>query len=802
MKVCIAEKPSVAQDIAKVIGATGGGRSLGYFEGNGYFVTWVFGHLCELKEPHDYKPFWRQWSMYDLPIIPEKFGIKLKDDNGVKRQFEIISRLVEQSDEVINCGDAGQEGELIQRWVLLKTGLERPVRRLWISSLTEEAIREGFEHLREGSDFDKLYAAGNARAIGDWLLGMNATRAFTLRYGRNKQVLSIGRVQTPTLALIVQRQNEIQNFVPEKYWELKTKYRDTTFSAVKGKFNRNEEATTVLEQIRGTNFVITDVQTKDGSESAPQLFDLTSLQVECNKKFGFSAEETLKVIQGLYEKKLSTYPRVDTRYLSEDIYPKVPQILSGLSPYANLISPILSGPVKKSKKVFDNGKVTDHHAIIPTGIAPSPGLMRNEKLVYDLIARRFIANFYPDSKISTTTVLAEAGDRVGFKCVGKQILSAGWRSVYDKVQSAEDEKVSDNVDDEIVMPTFVVGESGEHFPLLQEKLTQAPKPYTEGTLLKAMETAGRQVEDEELRLLMKENGIGRPSTRAAIIETLCRRKYVVREKKNLVPTVTGVQLIGLIKDELLKSVELTGKWEKKLRMIERGEYSAAEFIDEMRGMVTEVIASVVNDRTGGRVDVVEAQTDSPKKGVKTPRKQSASSDEMLCPRCGKPILKGRQAWGCSGYKDGCTVIVPFELYGKKLTENQVRSLLKRGETPNVKGLVVGDEKTEGKLAFDSSFSIVFRRSEGKEMDLSQLKCPMCGGQMLRGRAAWGCANFKQGCHFVVPFVFMGKSLTATHLSVLTKKKRTGVISGFVDSMGKKVSGRIVLGEDGSLRLEP
>lgn len=805
MRVCIAEKPSVAQDIAKVIGATGGGRSQGYFEGNGYYVTWVFGHLCELKEPHDYKPFWKSWNKYDLPIMPERFGIKLKNDKGVERQFNTIKYLVEKSDEVINCGDAGQEGELIQRWVLLKTGINRPMRRLWISSLTEEAIREGFDNLRNGSDFDRLYSAGNARAIGDWLLGMNATRAFTLTYGKDRQVLSIGRVQTPTLALIVQRYNEIQNFVPETYWELKTKYRGVTFSSTRGRFGKKEEAEAALQTIVGTDFRVTDVQTKEGNEAPPQLFDLTSLQVECNRKYAFSADDTLKIVQSLYEKKLSTYPRVDTRYLSDDIYPKVPQILSGIAPYRAYVEPLLGQKMKKSKKVFDNSKVTDHHAIIPTGVAPKSDLPRNEKLVYDLIARRFIANFYADSRVSTTTVMGRAAD-VEFKCTGKQILSAGWRVLYEKQRQSDDEP--NESDEDFALPAFGVGESGPHEPGLQEKQTQAPKPYTEGTLLKAMETAGKQVEDEELRLLMKENGIGRPSTRAAIIETLCKRRYIVRERKNLTPTVTGLQLISLIKNELLKSVELTGKWEKKLREIEKGTQDPAQFLDEMRQMVTQVVSEVVNDRSGVRVDVVQEQqrkgkkTTTPATESKAEREPKAKKEEVfVCPRCGKPILKGKSAWGCSGYRDGCTVIVPFEVYGKKLTDAQVRSLFKKSETGNIKGLVVNGEPTEGKLAFDSSFSIVIRPAADKTPDVSQLQCPTCGSPLLTGKTAWGCSGYASGCSFRVPFAFMGKALTATHLGVLVKKRKTGVINGFKTPEGRKFSGRLVLGEDGQLKVE-
>jgi DNA topoisomerase-3 len=803
MKLCIAEKPSVAGDIASVLGAKN--RNSGFYEGNGYCVTWVFGHLCELKEPHDYKAYWRSWSLYDLPIIPESFGIKLKDDDGVRRQFDIIKALVARAEEVINCGDAGQEGELIQRWVLQLAGVKCPIKRLWISSLTEESIREGFANLKDSAEFDKLYAAGSARAIGDWLLGMNATRAFTLKYGRDRQVLSIGRVQTPTLSLIVQRFNEIKYFVPEPYWELKTLYRGVTFSVTKGRYSKREEAEAALSKIVGSDFEVTDVQIKEGSEAPPRLFDLTALQVECNKKYAFSADETLKIIQLLYEKKLTTYPRVDTTYLSDDIYPKVPDILRGMQPYAALIAPLLQGKLKKSKKVFDNSKVTDHHAIIPTGVTPTSSLSRNEKLVYNLVALRFIANFYPDAKISTTTVMGVANE-VEFKCSGKQILSPGWRSVYG--QKKQNEEESNDSDEEQVMPSFVKGERGAHEPSLQEKQTQPPKPYTEATLLRAMETAGKQVEDEELRDLMKDNGIGRPSTRAAIIETLFKRHYIVKNRKNLEPTIVGIQLIGLIRQELLKSVELTGLWERNLRMIEKGSFSTTQFMDDMRHMVSETIAMVNADNSGVRIDTVDiedvASKESKKANKQTVKTKDKETDDDLfvCPRCQRPVLKGKSAWGCSGFREGCTVVVPFEVMGKKLTAAQAKALFAKGETGVIKGLVQNGETVSGKLAFDSGFSIILKPAEGKSgVDVSTLACPLCGGKMLEGKNAWGCCNYTKGCRFVVPYEYMGKRLTSTQLSVLCKKRRTGVINGFVDAAGAKVSGRLVVGDDGMLTLE-
>ena len=702
MIVCIAEKPLVAQDIAKILGAHT--KKEGYIEGNGYQVTWTFGHLCTLKEPHDYTPNWKSWSLSSLPMIPPRFGIKVKEHNpSIEKQFHIIEQLMQNADEIINCGDAGQEGELIQRWVMQKAGARCPVKRLWISSLTEEAIRDGFAKLKDQADFQSLYEAGLSRAIGDWLLGMNATRLYTIKYGQNKQVLSIGRVQTPTLALIVNRQLEIANFQPKQYWELKTNYRDTTFSALirksdeeiaaeeeknggKKKIIENpgidpianrEEGEALVERIKDLPFVVTRVSKKDGREFAPRLFDLTSLQVECNKKFAYSADETLKLIQSLYEKKVATYPRVDTTFLSDDIYPKCPGILKGLRDYEVLTAPLNGSTLPKSKKVFDNSKVTDHHAIIPTGVY-AQNLTDMERRVYDLIARRFIAVFYPDCKISTTTVMGEV-DKIEFKVSGKQILEPGWRVVFAKdVKETTEEKEEE---DENVLPVFVKGESGPHVPDLNEKWTQPPRPYTEATLLRAMETAGKLVDNDELRDALKENGIGRPSTRAAIIETLFKRNYIRKERKNLIATPTGVELVQLIHEELLKSAELTGIWEKKLREIERKTYDARQFLEELKQMVSEIVMSVLSDNTNRRItiqDAVAAQAEE--KAKKEPKKRerkpsvpkekkpkatpaatsltTANADSLVgqpCPLCGKgTIIKGKTAYGCSEWKNGCT----------------------------------------------------------------------------------------------------------------------------------------------------
>lgn len=705
MIVCIAEKPSVARDIADVLGARQ--KKEGYIEGNGYQVTWTFGHLCTLKEPHEYTPAWKAWSLSSLPMIPPRFGIKLIEDPGIKKQFQTIERLMQAADEIINCGDAGQEGELIQRWVMQKAGARCPVKRLWISSLTEEAIREGFAKLKDQTEFQSLYEAGLSRAIGDWLLGMNATRLYTLKYGQNRQVLSIGRVQTPTLALIVNRQQEIEHFVPKQYWELKTVYRNTTFSAIVRKSDEElaEEAAqnlaspsakktankedanrgippitdettgkALLERISQTPFTVTDISLKKGTEAPPRLFDLTSLQVECNKKFAYSADMTLQLIQSLYEKKVATYPRVDTTFLSDDIYPKCPKILEGLKDYTALTTPLAGKTLIKSKKVFDNSKVTDHHAIIPTGVQPR-GLTDMEKNVFDLIARRFIAAFYPDCKYSTTTVIGEA-DSIEFKVSGRQILDPGWRVVFGKGPNNE----AKEGEEESALPAFTKGESGPHTPALNEKWTQPPKPYTEATLLRAMETAGKLVDNEELRDALKENGIGRPSTRAAIIETLFKRHYIRKERKNLIATPTGVELIELIHEELLKSAELTGIWEKKLREIERHSYDAKQFLDELKQMVGEIVHSVLSDNTNRRVSITveeparkTAAKEAPKKKKTTTTKRAkkaVKTDNVLpegdaiigmkCPLCGKgTILKGKTAYGCSEWKNGCTFRKPF-----------------------------------------------------------------------------------------------------------------------------------------------
>ncbi|WP_024990268.1 DNA topoisomerase 3 [Segatella albensis] len=685
MIVCIAEKPSVAKDIARILGATTSHD--GYMEGNGYQVTWTFGHLCELKEPDDYTPMWKRWSLAALPMIPPRFGIKLINDDGIKRQFGIIEKLYSQADEIINCGDAGQEGELIQRWVMQKAQVKCPVKRLWISSMTDEAIKQGFQELKEEDKYQSLYLAGLSRAIGDWILGMNATRLYTLKYGQNRQVLSIGRVQTPTLALIVNRQKEIDNFKPEPYWVLATIYRDTQFTATKGKFTSKEEGEKAFETIAGKPFCVTSVQKKKGSEAPPHLYDLTSLQVECNKKFGYSAEMTLNTVQSLYEKKVTTYPRVDTQYLSDDIYPKCPNILNGLSQTKIGSQPIYLEPIKnlaalgkkltKSKKVFDTSKVTDHHAIIPTGVSPV-GLTNIEQNVFDLIAKRFIAVFYPDCKFSTTTVIGKVED-IEFKVSGKEILEPGWRVIYQKEVKQDDDEDNKKGDEERTLPTFTKGESGEHTPTLTEKQTTPPKYYTEATLLRAMETAGKFVEDETLRAALKENGIGRPSSRAGIIETLFKRHYIRRERKNLVATPTGIELIDTIHEELLKSCELTGIWEKKLRDIEHGTYDPAQFISELKVQINEIVKDVLSDNSNRHVTVLsEEDLKVKKKTSKKTRKKSSKDKEssnsptvklepndsiigQVCPICGKgKIIKGKTAYGCSNWKNGCTFRLPFK----------------------------------------------------------------------------------------------------------------------------------------------
>lgn len=669
MIVCIAEKPSVARDIARIIGATASRD--GFMEGNGYQVTWTFGHLCTLKEPDDYTPMWKRWSLSALPMIPQRFGIKLIEDRGIEKQFAVIEKLMKDADGIINCGDAGQEGELIQRWVMQKAGATCPVRRLWISSMTDEAIREGFQTLKDQKDYQSLYLAGLSRAIGDWLLGMNATRLYTLKYGQNSQVLSIGRVQTPTLALIVNRQKEIENFKPEAYWVLSTVYRDTTFTATKGKFSSKEEGEKSFAAIADKPFTVTSVQKKNGTEAPPHLYDLTSLQVDCNKKFSMSAEMTLNIIQSLYEKKLTTYPRVDTQYLSDDIYPKCDATLRGLRGYEQLTQPLIGTKLKKSKKVFDSSKVTDHHAIIPTGV-PAMNLSDMERNVYDLVTRRFISVFYPDCKFATTTVLGQVED-VEFKVTGKTILDAGWRNVYAKdVQAQADADEVKNNDEERTLPPFVQGESGQHVPCLTEKWTTPPKFYTEADLLRAMETAGKFVDDEELRAALKVNGIGRPSSRAGIIETLFKRRYIKRERKNLIATPTGVELIDIIREELLKSCELTGIWEKKLRDIEHGKYDAGRFIEELKLQIDEIVRDVLADGTNRRITIMTEEDMKKKmapKAKNTPKAKPAPKPKApaavkiaapsVCPLCGATVVKGKTAYGCSRWREGCTWRQPF-----------------------------------------------------------------------------------------------------------------------------------------------
>lgn len=705
MKVCIAEKPSVARDIAEVIGAKQ--RKDGYYEGNGYQVTWTFGHFCTLKEPQDYTDQWKFWRLEDLPMIPSSFGIKLIENAGVQKQFKIIEQLVQHSEEVINCGDAGQEGELIQRWVLLKAQCTAPVKRLWISSLTEEAIREGFQRLKDADQYNNLYAAGSARAIGDWLLGMNATRLFTKKFAMGKTVLSIGRVQTPTLAMIVARQKEINAFVSEEYWELKTLYREVEFTATIDRIKILDRAEKGLAYLKEHPFEVTSFERKEGKEGNPKLFDLTALQVEANKKYAYSADDTLKYIQNLYEKKLVTYPRVDTTYLSEDLHPKIQGIMQDLTPYAALTAPILAKPIPKLKTVFDDKKVTDHHAIIPTGVYPS-NIGLEEKRIYDLVARRFIAAFYPECKIANTTVLGKVG-QVEFKVTGKQILEPGWKEVYandvaPKKEGEEEEKI---------LPVFEVGESGPHTPRIHQGKTTPPKAFTEATLLRAMETAGKQVDDDEMRELLKDNGIGRPSTRANIIETLFRRKYIEKRKKNIFATQTGMDLIDTIQTELLKSPELTGIWERKLRLIEKGEYAMDTFKQELIQMVIDLTIEVKTANykviivRPDQPEVAEKEKEEkPKKEAKPKEaKKAVAIEEQQCPKCkSHPLKKGNTAYGCANFRV-CGFKVPFEIFGKKLTDKQMTDLLTKGKTGKIKGWKVpgtsGD--TEGKLILNAAF---------------------------------------------------------------------------------------------------
>ncbi len=737
-------------------------------EGNGYQVTWTFGHLCELKEPHEYTPAWKRWDIWSLPMIPPRFGIKLKDDEGVKAQFAIIEKLMQAADSIINCGDAGQEGELIQRWVMQKAGAKCPVQRLWISSMTDEAIREGFQQLKDQQAYQSLYIAGLSRAIGDWLLGMNCTRLYTMKYGQNRQILSVGRVQTPTLALIVRRQLEINNFKPEPYWVLSTIYRDTTFTAMKGKFTSKEEGEQAFALIEGRPFEVTKVEKKEGKEQPPQLYDLTSLQVDCNRKFGYSAEMTLNLIQSLYEKKYTTYPRVATQYLSDDIYPKCPQTLNGLyqvkfngvAPYAEFIRPIGGKPLKKTKRVFDTSKVTDHHAIIPTGIIPQ-ALSDAERKVFDLIARRFIGVFLPDCRFSTTTVLGEVvsaatelqptEQSIEFKVTGKEILDPGWRVVREKTpenteesaatssRGTDGEETAGGESEERTLPSFVKGENGPHKPTLTEKWTTPPPYYNEASLLRAMETAGKLVDNEELRAAMKENGIGRPSTRAAIIETLFKRHYIKKERKRLVATPTGIELIGIIHEELLKSAELTGIWEKKLREIERGQYDAHQFIEELKQMLTEIVNSVRNDQSNRAITIDPAV--SSKEENAAGGKKAKTATGTAAKNAAAKSKKGSAA--------------------KNATE-AVQSISNAqhvaGFQPKKKA-VKGKSKGKTPIAMtsaDTSISATLPSPLGEQGEESAdswvgLPCPKCHeGHIIKGHTAYGCSRWREGCDFRRP----------------------------------------------------
>ena len=799
MKVCIAEKPSVAKEIAYIIGAKS--RKDGYFEGNGYCVTWTFGHLCTLKTPDDYQESWKKWHLDSLPMLPDKFETKLITNKGVKKQFNTIKKLFKQAEVVINCGDAGQEGELIQRWVMNQAKYKGKVLRLWISSLTPEAIREGFKNLKNAKQYDNLYYAGFSRAIGDWLLGMNGTRLFTLKYGGYKQVLSIGRVQTPTLALLVRRYKEIENFVPHPYWELQTIYRDVAFQYTKGRFLKKEEGDALLQKVTDKPFIITAFNKKKGKEYPPRLFDLTSLQVHCNKRFSYSADQTLKIVQKLYEKKVVTYPRVDTTYLPNDVYPKVAGILGKMTNYSQFTQSLLGKKIRKSSKVFNDKKVTDHHAIIPTGIQKS--LPINEQHVYDAIARRFIAAFYPDCIVNNTTVLGEV-DGVPFKATGKEILEEGWRVLFPKSKSkpsiASKAKEADKKkkEEEKILPNFTVGETGPHLPSLLEKMTQPPKHYTEATLLRAMETAGKIVEDEELRDLMKANGIGRPSTRANIIETLKFRNYMARKKKLVIATSIGIQLIDTIQNDLIKSPELTGQWEKKLRDIESGTHSAKQFITDMQNMVQTLTQEVRNAKNISKIVNEQAPKTSRKFGSKTAKRASTKSKsitDQTCPKCKKgKLLKGKAAYGCSAYKTGCTFRLPFKFKEKEISELQLLRLLQYGSTIQLKGFKEGGRKVNGNLVFTPSFELELKPKVRKKVALFKkeekgktrkrtankkvpdtLTCPKCGiGTVLKGQSAYGCSHWKTGCTFRFDFEEIRKQAKG---KTLTKELVWNILNG-------------------------
>jgi len=756
MKVCIAEKPSVAREIATVLGATT--KRDGYYEGNGYAVTYTFGHLCTLFEPNDYKPHWKSWNLNNLPMLPEKFQTKVISNDGIQKQFNIVKSLFDKADVIINCGDAGQEGELIQRWVINQAKYKGEVKRLWISSLTTEAIKEGFQNLKPSANYDNLYYAGFSRAIGDWLLGMNATRLYTVKHGGFKQLLSVGRVQTPTLAMLVSRFKEIENFKPQPYWELQTLYRETIFNCEEGRFLKKEEGEIFANKVKESDFEIVSVTKKAGKEYAPKLFDLTGLQVYCNNKFSFSADETLKIVQKLYEQKAVTYPRVDTTFLPNDVYPKIAGILKKLTNYSKLTRPLLTKKIKKSSKVFNDKKVTDHHAIIPTGVQIN--LQYNQQQVYDIITKRFIAVFYDECKVSNTAVIGKA-DEVTFKTTGKEILEKGWRIVFDttaKINTSSEEKLTLGI-----LPTFTKGEKGSHIPSFLEKQTKAPSYYTEATLLRAMETTGKQVDDDEMRELMKENGIGRPSTRANIIETLFKRKYIVRKKKQLHPTQTGIQLIDTIQNELLKSAELTGQWEKRLKEIEQGTFNAGTFIKNMKKMVDDLVYEVRSETKRANI----SSTNSTKISSNKTKPIKTGITSKKCPMCKNgTILKGKTAYGCSNYKNGCTFLLPFSFLDKKISENQYVRLLQKGCTVNLKGFKTESGTSEGLVRFDEQFNLVLEEkktviSEKHEIPASagmteknseKLNCPKCKkGTILKGKTAYGCSEFKNDCNFLFSF---------------------------------------------------
>ena len=788
----------MAREIAQVIGAKT--KKDGYFEGNGYQVTWTFGHFCTLREPEDYKPEWKRWSLHELPMVPEQFGIKLMQDKGVQKQFRIIKQLLGQATEVINCGDAGQEGEVIQRWVLTEAKYRKSFKRLWISSLTEEAIRQGFAALREGSEFDSLYQAGKSRAIGDWLLGMNATRLFTLKYAQGRQLLSLGRVQTPTLAMIVNRYHEIRNFKPEPFWELKTLYREALFSSSTGKFTDQQKARQILEAIQGQLLTITEIEIKKGVESPPRLFDLTSLQVECNNRLALSADETLKTVQSLYEKKVVSYPRVDTTYLPDDMYPKIAGILQHLGQYGALTQPLLGQKIRKSNKVFNNNKVTDHHAIIPTGGAAALG--GNEARVFDIIAKRFIAAFYPDCIVSNTTVTADVNGHT-FRAKGRQILEPGWRVVFEKEArepAAKEEGEGEEKEDNAILPIFEKGEQGPHEPRLDQKMTSPPKDYTEATLLRAMETAGKQIDDEELKEALKENGIGRPSTRAAIIETLFRRQYIRKEKKKILPTQMGVDLIGLIQNPTLKSPEMTGQWEKKLRQIESGNFTSQAFLLELKQLVQEMVQEVKADRSTMHLEAPAAKAQPAAAARKSPAPAKAAAAPQAgfgaCPACSTGhILKGAQAFGCSRWKENCLFRIPISFKGKSLTDKQVSTLLQKGKVA-IKGFVDAPEEApyDGMLQLDAQLQLQAEKTAKADKAPAVLICPRCSqGQMLKGKSAFGCSRYREGCQFLVPFSIAGKTLTDKQVEQLILKGKTAKIKGFVSAKtGNKFEAALAL----------